>query len=201
MSPERVANVVRWWVRLYTRHLPPHVAQRRIDELESDLHEHLVDERIAGRPDDRIAHGLASRALRGLAADLTWRRQELSYKATPKKESSAMPRRSAAIIASVTGAVLLVPAIGMAAGAGFDWGVFDFVLAAVLVAGAGTALQHLLRRPSALAIRLALAGAGGAAMILGEIDDAPTLVGFGLLLILVTVALTARTMRRSSARA
>ena len=34
MTPERMAVVVAWWVRRYTRHLPPPVSERRIDEID-----------------------------------------------------------------------------------------------------------------------------------------------------------------------
>ena len=45
---------------------------------------------------------------------------------------------------------------------------------------------------------LALGGAlGVAAMVLGELDDAPGLFGFGLLLVLGMVALTVRNVQRT----
>lgn len=196
MSPERVAGLILRWARGYTRHLPPDVAERRVAELRSDLHEHMTEERAAGRPDGRIARDLAGRALRGLADDISWRRQEIARQNTDRRESRHMSRRAALLIVAATCAVLLVPAIGMLSGGGVDWGVADYVLAAVLVAGAGVVIERVLRRPSALALRLGLPAAGVAAMIAGELDDAPGLVAFGLLLVLVSLALTARTMRR-----
>ena len=77
-----------------------------------------------------------------------------------------------------------------------SWSVFDFVLAAVLLVGAGLLLQLAVRRPGAAGYRIAAAALGVAAMVAGEADDAPGLVGFGLLLILSTVALTVRTAWR-----
>lgn len=67
MSGERLA---RWWVDRYTRGLAPDVRAQRRAELASDLWEHRA---AAG---DRFATQLAmlSRCLRGIPADLSWRR-------------------------------------------------------------------------------------------------------------------------------
>ena len=54
MTPERMAGLVARWVRLYTRDLPAPVAQRRIDEIDADLHDHIAHERAAGT--ERLAH-------------------------------------------------------------------------------------------------------------------------------------------------
>ena len=35
MTPERMAKLVAWWVRCYTRDLPPPIAQRRINGKEA----------------------------------------------------------------------------------------------------------------------------------------------------------------------
>lgn len=67
MSGERLA---RWWVDRYTRGLDPGLRDDRRAELASDLWEHRA---AAG---DGLATELAilSRCLRGVPADLTWRR-------------------------------------------------------------------------------------------------------------------------------
>jgi hypothetical protein len=73
MRPERAARLVARWVRLYTRGLPAPVAQRRIEEIDADLHDHIAHERAQGTDDARIARGVSSRMVRGLAADASWR--------------------------------------------------------------------------------------------------------------------------------
>jgi hypothetical protein len=74
MTPERVARLVAWWVRLYTRGLPD--AGRRIAELDADVHDHIAHERAAGTPDRTIALAVLSRLVRGLPADALWRRSQ-----------------------------------------------------------------------------------------------------------------------------
>lgn len=186
MTPERVAAAVTWWVRCYTRHLPPDAAERRLGELESDLHEHIAQERAAGRPDAAIAREVATRALRGAPDDVLWRRHELQR--TPAFEHGPMTRRAMGIIVAVVVVVLLLPAIGMVTRTGADWGVMDFVLAALLVGGAGVLLERVVRRPPGLLGISLLVAVGSAAMVLGELDDAPGLVGLGMLLVLLTIA-------------
>ena len=73
MTPERMAALVARWVRFYTRDLPIPVAQRRADEIDADLHDHVAHERARGIGEQRIVLAIASRMLRGLAADAAWR--------------------------------------------------------------------------------------------------------------------------------
>lgn len=73
MTPERAAGLVTRWVRCYTRRLPAPVAERRIDEISADLHDHIAHERARGTSDRRIALSVLSRMVRGLAADAAWR--------------------------------------------------------------------------------------------------------------------------------
>ncbi len=49
MSPERVAALVGRWVRLYKAGLPASVVQRRIEEIEADLHDHIANGGRTGR--------------------------------------------------------------------------------------------------------------------------------------------------------
>jgi len=57
MTPERIAELVARWVRSYTRDLPTPIAQRRIDEIDADLHDHIAHERAKGTGEWRIAGG------------------------------------------------------------------------------------------------------------------------------------------------
>jgi hypothetical protein len=49
MTPERMAELVARWVRLYTRDLPTPIAQRRVDEIGADLHDHIAQRQLVLR--------------------------------------------------------------------------------------------------------------------------------------------------------
>jgi hypothetical protein len=170
--------------------VPEPLAQRRIHEIDADLHDHTEHERARGTGDRRIALSIAARMIRGLAADLSWRSNR-------REAMSNSTRRSVLRVALVTGLILLIPAVMMAAGGDADWGVFDFVFAGVLIAGTGFLLELAVRRPRSLALNVGVAAIGVAAIAFGEADDAPGLVLFGLLLIVGTVGLAVRTAVRS----
>jgi hypothetical protein len=198
MTPERMAELVARWVRYYTRNLPPPIAERRIREIDADLHDHVAHERARGTTDRRIALSIAARMLRGLAADFSWRRtiaDSSSSKDVMKMSKAA--HRSAVRVALVTAVILLVPLVAMQFGDGVDWSLADFVLAGALLAGTGLLLELTARKPRNIAYRAAATAIGVAAIVLGEMDDAPGLVLFGGLLIVGTVALAVRTALRS----
>jgi hypothetical protein len=200
MTPERTAKLVARWVRFYTRDLPTPVAQRRIAEIEADLHDHIAHERAHGTSDRRIACSIASRMVRGLAADASWRRHRTAHPST-RKEAMKMSKtayRSAVRVALVTACALLVPLVAMQITDEVDWGVADFVLAGALLGGTGLLLELAARKPGNLGYRAAATAIGVAAIVLGEADDAPGLVLFGGLLIVGTVALALRTAQRSA---
>lgn len=73
-APYRTAarRVLRWcaW---YTRGLDPHIAAERRDEIASDLHEEAAWAEDSGLSPSRAARVMLLRALRGVAADLSWR--------------------------------------------------------------------------------------------------------------------------------
>ena len=188
MKPERLAGLVARWVRFYTRDLPAPIAERRIDEIDADLHDHIAHERAAGTTDRRIAVSIAARMALGLPADVSWR----AARKEPDMTKSAYVR-----VAVVTGLVLLIPAVGMLISDEFAWGVFDFVFAAILLAGTGLLLELAVRNPGNIVLRVAAAAIGVAAIAFGNADDAPGLVLFGLLLIVGTIALSVRTALRS----
>ena len=199
MTPERMAELVARWVRLYTRRLPPPVARRRIDEIDADLHDHIAHERADGTDDRRITLSIAARMVRGLAADAAWRRQTIAETSTPKDvmTMSKAASRSVARVALVTAAILLVPLVATLLTDGEGWSVADFVFAAVLLGGTGLLLELAARKPRNLAYRATAGAIGVAAIAFGEADDAPGLVLFGGLLIAGTVALSVRTALRS----
>ena len=199
MTPERAASLVSRWVRLYTRKLPPPIAGRRRGEIDADLHDHIAHERARGTDERRIAVGIATRMVRGMAADASWRGRTLA-RASTRKDLTKMHRpasRSALRIGLATALVVLLPLVAMQVSDDWNWGVFDFVFAAALVAGTGLLLELAARKGSGVVLRLGAAAIAVAAIVLGEADDAPGLVLFGLLVIAGTVALT---IRRSLAR-
>lgn len=68
-----VLALVRAWVRLYTGGLRAEVRDTRRAEIESDLWEHVHDERARGLRPLPITLHVIGRMLRGLPADLSWR--------------------------------------------------------------------------------------------------------------------------------
>jgi hypothetical protein len=181
-----MARLVARWVRLYTRSVPAPVARRRIDEIDADVHDQIAHER-GSTGERRIAFGIAARMVRGLGADLSWRR---------RMSSGRTARRPGARVALVTAFVLLMPLVAMQFTDEVDWGVADFVAAGVLLGGTGLLLEQAARKARNVAYLAAAAVIGAAAIVLGEADDAPGLVLFGLLLVLGTVVLAVRSARR-----
>ena len=199
MTPERMAKLVARWVRFYTRELPTPIAQRRINEIDADLHDHIAHERAQGTRDRRIAFSITARMLRGLAADASWR-QTIANASTPKEvmKNGKTAYRSAVRVALATACVLLVPLVAMQITDEVDWGVADFVIAGVLLGGTGLLLELAARRAGNIAYQAVATAIGVATIVLGEADDAPGLVLFGGLLIVGTVALALRTAQRST---
>jgi hypothetical protein len=189
-----MAELVARWVRFYTRRLPPPIAQRRIDEIDADLHDHIAHERAHGTKDGRIAVSIAARMVRGLAADAAWRRT--IARSSTGKDVMKTAYRSTGRVALATTCILLLPLVAMQFTDEVDWGVADFVFAGVLLGGSGLLLELAARKPN-IAYRAAAVAIGVAAIVLGNADDAPGLVLFGGLLIVGTVALALRTAQRS----
>ena len=198
MTPERMAELVARWVRFYTRNLPPPIAQRRIDEINADVHDHIAHERAHGTSDRRIALSIAARMVRGLAADVSWRGQTIARTSTPKEAMKTRAYRSTVRVALATAFIVLLPLVAMQITNEVDWGMADFVFAGVLLGGTGLLLEVAARKPGKVAYLVVATAIGVAAIILGEADDAPGLVLFGCLLIVGTVALALRTAQRSA---
>ena len=202
MTPERVAELVARWVRLYTRDLPIPVAQRRVDEIDADLHDHIAHERATGISDRRIALGIASRMVRGLGADAAWRGRHVKTAAHPSTREEVMKTsktlyRSAVRVALGVAFVLSVPLVAILITDDVVWSLADFAVAGVFLAAIGVTLELALRRAANLATALGIAAVGVAAAIFGEADDAPGLVLIGILLIVSACALGVRTAPRS----
>ena len=182
MTPERTAKLVARWVRFYTRDLPTPLAERRIDEIDADLHDHIAHERAHGTSDRRLALSILSRMVRGLAADASWRGQRARAKRA---------YRSAAGVALATALILLVPLLAMQFTDEVVWNLADFVVAGVLLFGAGLTYQLVARKarntPYRVAVGVAVAGAlmlvwlVGAVGVIGEEGDRADLM-YGVVL-------------------
>lgn len=104
MTPERTAGLVERWIRYYTRELPSPIVERRVDEIGADLYDHIQYERARSTGDVRIALSILSRMVRGLVADVSWRRRVRSSKGDAMK-------RYVPILIAVLGVLIGIPAM------------------------------------------------------------------------------------------
>ena len=198
MTPERVVGLVGRWVRFYTRELPTPVARRRADEIGADLHDQIAHERARGTSDRRIALSLFSRMVRGLPADASWRGHH----------AKANRSTIGTVLAPVS--ILVLPLLAMQLTDEMAWGVFDFVLAAVLLMGIGL-LYALVRKAGNLAYRAAVGIAiatalflvwmVGALGVIGETGDRADLMYGAVLAVGIVGAVIARFRPEGMARA
>jgi len=202
MTPERMAELVARWVRFYTRDLSAEIAQRRVEEIDADLHDHVAHERANGISNRRIALGILSRMVRGVAADAAWRGRQAKVSAHRSTLEDTMKTtrtlyRSAVRVGLGVALILSLPLVAMQMTDEAVWSLADFVLAGVLLTTIGIALELAVRKAGNLATAICLAALGVAAAVLGQADDAPGLVLLGLLLIASACALGVRTVQRS----
>jgi hypothetical protein len=198
MTPERMAALVARWVRFYTRDLPEPVARRRVGEIDADLHDHIAHERADGTSGRRIALGIASRMVRGLAADTEWRGRQTKIASTREgtmKVSKAV-YRSALRVAVGVALILMIPLVVTLTSDGEAWSVWDFVAAGIFLAAIGAVIELAVKRVGNLALAIGIAVLGVLAGVAGEADDAPGLVLLGLVLIVGAFALGVRSRTR-----
>ncbi|GGI43967.1 uncharacterized membrane protein YgdD (TMEM256/DUF423 family) [Agromyces flavus] len=106
---ERAARAtLRWSVR-YTAGLDPLVAVRRQEEILSDLHEHAAWATEAGTSPRATARSLRARMLRGIPADLGWRRAQLSGREGVRW---SLPRTDGLLLAAVAAIGIVQVAVG-----------------------------------------------------------------------------------------
>jgi hypothetical protein len=176
------------WVRFYTRDLPAPIAERRIDEIDADVHDHIAHDRAGGTSDRRIVLGILSRMVRGLAADASWHDRHTS--------DTKIGTRSMLRVAVVTGIILLIPLVAMQFSEGWDWQPGDFLFIGALLAGAGLLLELAVKNPGNMRFRAATTAIGVLVIGWGIAGDGRHLVAFGFVLIAGTVALSLRASRR-----
>src|SRR5688500_4968511 len=112
-------------------------------------------------------------------------------------KSSKTLYRSAVRVAAGVVLVLSVPLVAMLFTDEVVWSLADFVVAGVLLAVIGVAVELAVRKAGNLATALGIAALGVAAAMFGETDDAPGLVVLGILLIVSASVLGVRTAQRS----
>ena len=105
--------------------------------------------------------------------------------------------RSAVRVALGVAVVLSLPLIAMQFTDEVVWSLADFVLAGVLLATIGIALELALKKAGNRALAVGIAALGVAAGIAGQADDAPGLVLLGILRIASACALGVRTAQHS----
>ena len=97
------------------------------------------------------------------------------------KSRNNLPRRQLARdmrrVALVTASILLVPLVAMRFTDQVNWSALDFVAAAILLAGAGSAYVWLTRRPGRLGRRLIIGAAILVALLLAWAELAVGIVG------------------------
>ena len=216
MTPERVAELVARWVRFYTRDLPTPVAERRVDEIDADLHDQIAHERADGTSDRRIALGIGSRMVRGLAADAAWRGRHAKATAHRSTSEEAMKTsktayRSAVRVALAAGLILLLPLVAMLLTDEVVWGPADFVVAGALLVGTGLLLELAVKKAGTIAYRAAVGVALTAALLLvwinlavgiiGEPDELANVMYVGVLAVGIAGTVIARLRPEGMARA
>jgi hypothetical protein len=196
MSPERIARLVARWARLYTHGLPAAIAKRRIHEIRADVHYHIAHERAQGTADRQIALRIASRMIRGLAADAAWREHQAKLAAShPTTKQRNRRYRSALRVVLGVGLILSVPLVAMLFTDQVVWSLSDFVLAGALLATIGVMIELVINRTGNRLTAIVIAAVGVAAAVLGNADDAPGLVLLGILLILSAGAVGLRAVQ------
>jgi hypothetical protein len=92
----------------------------------------------------------------------------------------------------ITGVLLAIPLVANLLTTGEGWSLFDFALAGGLIMGAGMAYELAVKRPgsrTAAVVPPLVAATGGAAVIIGEVDDAPGLILMGFALVLTAIVI------------
>jgi hypothetical protein len=105
MNDRGVVTLVRGWVELYTRGLPPAIRAGRRDEVDDDLwcqHEEAV---TVGRSPRSVAAEILVRLFMGMPADLSWRAsQGRTRSPVPPPRSPSTPSRLIGALAIIGGA-------------------------------------------------------------------------------------------------
>lgn len=197
MTPDRAAWLVAHWTRFYTRALPPPIADRRVEEISADVHDHVAHERSLGAGDSRVALGILSRMARGMPDDIQWRHQVRS-------KTGDFMKPFVAVLAAALGIAVLALYFDSPLLVLLSVALIGLDVLGVLFLGLKTAQQGDFVKAFIVIVGAALvvAAIGVTAIVLGERGDAPGLVLLGVAVITSVVVgafqLGVRTARRSS---
>ncbi|HUP73541.1 MAG TPA: hypothetical protein VM282_10930 [Acidimicrobiales bacterium] len=150
-------RLARYWTHWYTAGLPPAVAMQRRAEIDSDHAEHTHARQLDGWSPGRIAREQRWRLVRGVTADLGWRRDVLR----PAFRSN--PATRTAVVAVTSMASLLLAAFHVAFAAyllGATW------LAERSLLGGLDAYADEVGRPIASTIAAVIIGSLGAVLLI-----------------------------------
>ncbi|GAA1059903.1 hypothetical protein [Agromyces bracchium] len=106
---ERAARSTLHWTLRYTSGLDPVVAADRQEEILSDLHEQTAWATEAGIGERATARSIRARMLRGIPADLGWRRAQLSGREGIRL---SLPRVDGLLLAAVAAIGVVQVAVG-----------------------------------------------------------------------------------------
>jgi hypothetical protein len=112
----RTTAAVVWWVDFYTRLAPEGTAQARRDELLSDIYEQQAHADERGLPRRAADRAIASRAIRGFAADLSWVKNQHDRKARTMNRTSEPTPGGTRITISLTSLIWTLGALMAATG-------------------------------------------------------------------------------------
>jgi len=198
MTPERVSGLVGRWVRAYTRNLPTSVAERRVSEIEADLHDQIATERAQGIDDGQIARSILSRMVRGISADIAWRWDatrpaRLRHRIEDTMNTSTAYRIGLAL--AVASMLFLLWGVGAMGIVGAEGDAFDRLYFAVVGIGVVGALLARFQAPGMAgvltAMALAVATITALALILGKQQSPVSSIGEILMVNALFVALFA----------
>ncbi|SFR71169.1 hypothetical protein SAMN05428970_1132 [Agromyces sp. CF514] len=106
---ERASRATLHWSLRYTGGLDPVVAADRQHEILSDLHEHAAWANEAGISERAVARSIRARMLRGIPADLSWRRTQLTGE---ERAMWSAPRVDGLLLAAVALIGIVQVAVG-----------------------------------------------------------------------------------------
>ncbi len=162
-------GLTRWWVRLYTKGLPPEMRDARRAEIESDLWEQGEDATANGSQPDETALQVFVRLLLGTPADLTWRLEQrgagrrtgdrsITMNESPTTRALVLLGTAVAAFPIVIGFLVLVGLNGdLNSAERIIFGLLQMVVGSAIVAG----LLVSARRP---VLGISLVGAGAIAV-------------------------------------
>ncbi len=125
-------RAARHWSSLYTGGLPTDVAQRRQEELASDLHEHASWGGVTSAQQAAVL----GRVLWGIPADLSWRRAARAPRVRRLETGASMTlRKTTTVVVALYAAFNVWAGIGIIGGGYWLWGLPLLAAAGLLVLG------------------------------------------------------------------